>query len=79
MLAMNIIFEELKDAPLNKLEELKDYVNSLIYKKKEKRVSKEEILSFSGIFSEFSEKEFQDFKRIVAEERTEMFERKFEI
>lgn len=80
MLTLNTILEEIKEVPVDRLEELYRYVHSLTGKKKAaKRRGKKSLLDFSGILSDMSEEDYQDFVNHTKKVRKELFNRKFDI
>ena len=78
MLTINNILKEIKDVPVSRLEELYKFVNSLKPVAK-KTTSKKQILSFSGILSDMSSKDYSHFKSQTQSTRIELFDRKLEI
>jgi hypothetical protein len=80
MLTINAILEEIKDVPVDRLEELYAYVHSLaINTKRSKQKKKKDLLSFSGMLSDWSEEDYQDFVNHTKKVRKELFNRKFDI
>jgi hypothetical protein len=82
MLTLNLILKEIKDVPVEKLEEVYEYVHSLAVKKKNdtsKKKNKKSLLDFSGILSDMSEEDYQDFVNHTKKVRKELFNRKFDI
>ena len=79
MLTYNTILKELKDVPLNRLEELYDFVHSLNPKVKKSAGSKKKILSFGGAFSDMSAKEYTGFVKETKKARTNLFDRKIDL
>jgi hypothetical protein len=61
MLTLNTILEEMKEVPVNRLEELYQYVRSLTPKSKKTEGLRKKILSFGGAFSGMSSKEYAGF------------------
>lgn len=62
MVTINTIIKEMKDVPVERLEEVYELVHSLNTKTKAKNNSRKKILSFAGVFSDMSDKEYEDFK-----------------
>jgi hypothetical protein len=79
MLTYNTILKELKDVPVNRLEELYDYVHSLNPKVKKSASLKKKILSFGGSFSDMSAKDYADLVKEQKNARTKLFDRNFEL
>jgi hypothetical protein len=79
MLTYNTILKELKDIPVNRLEELYDFVHSLNPKVKKSASLKKKILSFGGAFSDMSTKDFTDFVKETKKARTKLFDRNFDL
>ncbi len=61
MLTLNAILEELKNVPLDRLEDLYSYIHSLKPNSKKSKSSKKKILSFAGSFNDMSQKDYDDF------------------
>jgi hypothetical protein len=61
MLTLNTILEEMKEVPVNRLEELYQFVHSLTPKSKKTEVLRKKILSYGGAFSDMSSKEYAGF------------------
>lgn len=80
MLTLNLILKEIKDVPVEKLEEVYEYVHSLTKKNDtSKKKNKKSLLDFSGILSDMSEEDYQDFVNHTKKVRKELFNRKFDI
>ena len=60
-MTLNTILKEMKDVPVNRLEELYQFVHSLTSKAKHKEGLRKKILSFGGAFSDMSDKDYADF------------------
>lgn len=78
MLTLNNIFQEIKDVPVNRLEELYQIVHSLTpYNDKSKAAEarKKKILSFSGTFSGMKSTDYDDVMNHIKETRTDLFDR----
>ncbi|HXL56297.1 MAG TPA: hypothetical protein VN958_08580, partial [Chitinophagaceae bacterium] len=61
MLTYNDILKELKDVPVERLEELYQFVHSLTPKTKQTETIRKKILSFGGAFSDMNSKEYSEF------------------
>ncbi len=79
MLTYNTLLKELKDIPVNRLEELYDFAHSLNPKIKKSASLKKKILSFGGAFSDMSTKEYADFVKETKKARTNLFNRDIEL
>ena len=79
MLTINTILREIKDVPVDRLEELYQFVHSLTPKTKTKESLKKKILSFGGSFSDMTGKEYSDFVSHTKKTRTKLFDRNIEI
>jgi len=79
MLTLNTILKEIKEVPVNRLEELYQFVHSLTPKAKQSENVRKKILSFGGAFSDMSNEDYADFLSQTKKNRTELFERKIEL
>lgn len=61
MLTLNTILKELKDVPVNRLEELYQLVHSMSSSTKQTESLRKKILSFGGAFSDMSSEDYSDF------------------
>lgn len=76
MLTLNSILKEIKDVPVNRLEELYQFVHSLTTKNKKTDALRKKILSFGGSFKDMSDKDYSDFLNQTKKTRVDLFERK---
>ena len=79
MLTLNNILKELKNVPLNRLEELYQLIHSLTPKSKPTDTLRKKILSFGGAFSDMSDKDYSDYLNNTKEARTQLFDRNIEL
>jgi hypothetical protein len=80
MLTMNNILNEIKDVPVNRLEELYQMVRSLTSKAKSTDDNlRRKILSFGGAFSDMSGKDYADFVDQTKQIRKNNFERNIDL
>lgn len=79
MLTINSILKEIKDVPVSRLEELYQFVHSLTPSVKEKESSRKKILSYGGVFSDMSNKEYSEFLTETKKARTKLFDRKIDL
>ena len=75
MLTLNTIIKEMRDVPVNRLEELYQFVQSLTPKTKQTEALRKKILSFGGAFSDMSSKDYSDFLSQTKKARTKLFDR----
>ena len=75
MLTLNAILKEMKDVPVNRLEELYQFVHSLTPSTKQTGALRKKILSFGGAFSDMSEKDYSDFLNNTKKSRAKLFDR----
>jgi hypothetical protein len=61
MSTLNTILKEIKDVPVNRLEELYQFVHSMTPSTKKTEPLRKKILSFGGSFRDMSEKDYTDF------------------
>jgi hypothetical protein len=79
MLTLNTILKEMKDVPVNRLEELYELVHSMTSSKKQKESSRKKILSFGGVFSDMSSEDYADFLDQTKQARAKLFDRKINL
>ena len=79
MLTFNAILKEMKDVPVNRLEELYQFVHSLTPKTKQTENLRKKILSFGGAFSDMSSKDYSDYLNDTKKSRAELFDRNFDL
>ncbi len=79
MLTMNTILKELKDVPIDRLEELYQFVHSLTPTTKQKESLKKKIISFGGAFSDMSSKDYSDFLNQTKKVRTKFLDRNIDL
>lgn len=79
MLTLNAILKEIKDVPVNRLEELYQFVKSLTPKAKPTEALRKKIISFGGAFSDMSNKDYTDLVSHTKEIRTKLFDRKIDL
>ncbi len=75
-MTLNAILKEMRDIPVNRLEELYEYVHSLNPKTKKTENLRKKILSFGGAFSDMNEKDYSAFLNETKKTRTKLFDRK---
>ncbi len=79
MLTINTIIKEIKDVPVNRLEDLYQFVHSLSSSKTQTENLRKKIISFGGAFSDMTEEDFTDFLNHTKKARTALFDRKIEL
>ena len=80
MLTINAILEEIKAVPVDRLEEVYDFVHTLaVNNKGSKKKARKSIQDFAGILSDMSEGDYQDFVKHTKQVRKDLFTRKFDI
>lgn len=79
MLTINTILKEMKDVPVDRLEELYQFVHSLSSKAKSTESVRKKILSFGGAFSDMSSKDYADFVAETKDTRAQLFVRNIEL
>lgn len=79
MTTLNTIIKEMKDVPVNRLEELYQFIHALTPKSKHSESLRKKILSFGGAFSDMSSNDYADFLSQTKKVRTELLDRKFDV
>ncbi len=80
MITLNNILKEIENVPIDRLEEVYQFVHSLTPSaiEQSKDVSKK-ILSFGGIFSDMNEKDYKDYQNQIKETRKNLFDRSIDL
>jgi len=79
MLTINTILKELKDVPVDRLEELYQFVHSLTPKTKPTESLRKKIISFGGAFGDMNKKDYSDFLKQTKKVRAKLFDRNFDL
>ena len=79
MLTLNNILKEIKDVPVNRLEELYQFIHSLTPKTKQTDTLRKKILSFGGSFSDLSNSDYNAFLLQTKKTRAKLFDRKIDL
>jgi hypothetical protein len=79
MLTLNAILKEVKDVPVNRLEELHQFVQSLTTSSKQKESLRKKILSFGGAFSDMNKNDYSGFISQTKKVRTKLFDRNVDL
>ena len=75
MLTLKNILKELKDVPVNRLEELYQFVHSLTSTTKQTENMRKKIILFGGAFSDMNNKDYADFLNQTKKTREKLFDR----
>jgi hypothetical protein len=75
MPTLNTILNELKNVPVDKLEDLYSIIHSLRTNTKKADKANKEILSFAGSFGDISESDYNDFVKHTKQTRKNLFDR----
>jgi hypothetical protein len=75
MPTINTILEELKNVPVEKLEDLYSIIHSLRTNIKKTDTKSQEILSYAGTFGDMSKSDYGDFVKHTKQTRSELFDR----
>lgn len=79
MLTLNAILKEMKDVPVNRLEELYQFVHSLTPATKQTKALRKKILSYGGSFSDMSSNDYKDYLNQTKKSRTKLFDRNIDL
>lgn len=79
MLTINTIIKEMKDVPIDRLEDLYQFVHSLTPEPGKAEDKRMKILSFAGSFSTMSNNDYSDFLSQTKNVRTTLFDRNIEV
>jgi len=79
MLTLNNILKEIKDVPVNRLEELYQLIHSMTPKNKQTDSTRKKILSFGGAFSDMSSKDYSEYLHQTKKTRTQLFDRNIDL
>lgn len=75
MLTLNTILKELKNVPINRLEDLYSIIHSLRADTKQSHSTNKKILSYAGSFGDMSEKDYDEFLQQTKDIRNDLFDR----
>lgn len=75
MLTLNTILKELKNVPVDRLEDLYSIILSLRANTKKSDKTSKKILSFAGSFSDMNENDYQEFLKQTTQTRNNLFDR----
>lgn len=79
MPTLNAILNELKNVPVDKLEDLYSIIHSLRTNTKKADKANKEILSFAGSFGDISESDYNDFVKQTKQTRKNLFDRNIDL
>ncbi|HTH55871.1 MAG TPA: hypothetical protein VL728_07470 [Cyclobacteriaceae bacterium] len=74
-MTLNTILKELKDFPADRLDELHQFIQSLIPTSKQREGDRKKILSYGGSFGGMSKKDYTAFVRHTKKSRAKLFDR----
>ncbi len=75
MPTLNTILKEIKNVPVDRLEDLYSIVHSLRANTKKSNNTAKKILSFAGAFGSMPEKDYKDFQKQTKQTRNNLFDR----
>lgn len=79
MITLDNILREIHNVPKNRLEELAQFVQSLIHKPKSAEGLKAKILSYNDLLADFDEDDYLEFTQNTKSIREELFERGYQL
>ena len=79
MLTLNTILKELKNVPVDRLEDLYSIIHSLRTNTKKSDKKSKRILSFAGSFSDMTDTDYNDFRNQTNDARNNLFDRDINI
>jgi hypothetical protein len=79
MSTLEAILKEMKEVPVNRLDELYQFIHSITKSAKHSEKIQKKIISFGGAFNDMSSKDYTEFLDYTKETRADLFDRKFEI
>lgn len=79
MSTLEAILKEMKDVPVNRLDELYQFIHSMTTSVNHSEKLKKRIISFGGAFSDMSVKDYAEFLDRTKRTRTDLFDRKFDL
>ena len=75
MITIKTIQNEIRQIPINRLEEVYKLIRTFHRPVKVEKTYKSKIMSFAGIFSDLSESDYNDFVAFTQKNRNELFNR----
>ncbi len=79
MLTLNTILKEIKDVPVNRLEELYQFIHSMTPPIKQTEGLRKKILSYGGAFSDMSNQDYSDYIGQTKKTRSNLFDRNIDL
>ena len=79
MPTINTILEELRNVPVERLEDLYSIIHSLQVDTKKSDKTSVEILSFAGSFGDMADHDYNDFLSHIKQTRQELFNREIDL
>lgn len=75
MLTLNTIIKELKNVPVDRLEDIYSIIHSLRANTKKSDKTSKKILAFAGSFGDMTENDYEDFLQRTKQSRNDLFDR----
>ncbi len=75
MITVNELIKEIKDIPVDRLQDVHQFVQSLNEKSKKTSLNKKKILAYGGSFGDMSRKNYADFVQQTKSTRKKLFTR----
>jgi hypothetical protein len=79
MSTLNNILKEIKEIPVDRLEELSQFIHALNPKSKKSEKVRKKFLSFGVCFRDMTEKDYSDFSGHTKNLRSKLFDRKIKL
>lgn len=79
MSTLGAIRKEMKEVPVNRHDELYQFIHAMTSSAKHSEKLQKRIISFGGAFSDMSEKDYTEFLDRTKSTRADLFVRKFDI
>lgn len=79
MLTLNTILKELRNVPVDRLEDLYSIIHSLRANTKKSDKKSKRILSFAGSFGDMTDTDYNDFRNQARDTRATLFDRDIKI
>ncbi len=79
MSTLDAILKEMKEVPVNRLDELYQFIHSLTSTARRSEKLQKRIISFGGAFSDMSNKDYTEFIEQTKYTRADLFDRKLEV
>jgi hypothetical protein len=79
MLTLNAIIKEIKDVPVDRLEDVYQLVHAFAVKPKISEAKRKKIMAMSGCLADMSDEDYRDFENHLKQTRAELFNRKIDL